>query len=199
MLELLRRNDHPEVIFSPIKSAARIEDTAPPAVAAWTVGKTMDGHSFRMPEHSLVTSRFDPAHPRTAHHALVCSSDEPLRLTSSDQKIDFGELRNLLTGRPVGASQVTSVVCRAAKSAKPSRTYDVALRVRLVAPFFVRLEMPVPLQVPISSACNGGDWAEAVRALWDFIKQSENRSQLTLPGITVSDRISELISLAENR
>jgi len=189
MLELLRRDNQPQVVFSPIKSAARVQDITPEAVVAWTSGRTLSGRPFKMPERVMVTSRFDPGNPRGAHYALVCSSSQPLRLTTTDQKIQFGELRNILTGRPIGASQVTSVVYRDGNFAKPSRTYDVALRVRLADPFLVRLENPVPLPLLVNTACREGDWAEAVRALWALIRDSDHKSQLSLPGIDSRTKI----------
>ena len=36
ILELLRRTDEPEVLFSPIKSAPKRDDVTPEAVVAWT-------------------------------------------------------------------------------------------------------------------------------------------------------------------
>lgn len=184
--ELIRQNNHPEVLFSPIKSAARVQDASPEAVVAWTSGRTLHGRPFQMPERAIVTSRFSPASPRGAHYALVCSSSKPLSLTGSNPPIEFGELRNILTGRPIGASQVTSVVYRDGNMVKPSRSYDVAFRVQLVDPFLVRLENHVRLPSQLSAACNGGDWFEAVRALWDLVRNSDYDSQPSLPGIDIS-------------
>ena len=70
----------------------------------------------------------------------------------------MSELRNLVSGRPVGASQVTAVVERFTVSSEVSATsYVVRLRARLVAPYFVRLTDPVtfsetPLPVELADA-----------------------------------------------
>src|SRR5438045_3967093 len=72
MKELVRLNSHPEVLFSPIKSPAKLNDISPSAVAVWTEGVALDGSQFVLPDNSLVTSRYDPTAPREAHFALVC-------------------------------------------------------------------------------------------------------------------------------
>jgi hypothetical protein len=182
MRELIRRSGSPEVLFSPIKSAARHEDSAPPAVVAWTSGETLTGEHYQLPATSLVTSRFDPDRPRGAHYALVCFSDRPLHLASSDDQIVYSELRNILTGRPVGASQVTSIIQRESHSGEGSRTYGVAVRARLVAPFLIRLGDPVMLNIaPDGSTERPPNWAEAVKLLWD--RRVSMHQQLSLQGI----------------
>jgi len=80
ILELVRRASEPEVIFSPIKSAPREEDVAPPAVVAWTAGSTICGDRYELSKTALVTSRFVPSGPRRSHYALVCYSEQPLHL-----------------------------------------------------------------------------------------------------------------------
>jgi hypothetical protein len=143
--ELLRVETCPQVLFSAIKSAPKPVDVNPHAVVAWTSATGLDGSCFELPSRALVTSRIDPDAPRSAHYALVCNSSGPLEFSSRGCHLRFGALRNLATGRPVGASQVTAVVeyehGRAADSAK----YDVALQAQLVSPFFIRLGNPVTL------------------------------------------------------
>jgi hypothetical protein len=183
MKELIRRSDAPEVLFSPIKSAARVEDKSPPAVVAWTSGVTLDGSLFELPPASLITSRFDPDNPRGAHYALVCFSQQPLQLNESGDKIKYGELRNLLTGRPVGASQVTSIIQHEPQSNQGSRIYDVAIRARLVAPFLIHLRDPIVLDTSGVGRCSAEkpDWAGAVRLLWE--RRAAAARQLTLQGL----------------
>src|SRR5437867_244002 len=112
LAELLRRESAPEALFSPIKSQPKPEDVSPPAVAAWTKAETLDGDVFQIPDHSLVLSRYATAGAKRAHYALVCHSSEPLKIAKSGDELVLEELRNLLTGRPIGASQVTAVVTR---------------------------------------------------------------------------------------
>jgi hypothetical protein len=167
MKELLRRNPSPQVLFSPIKSPARTEDAEPSVVVAWTSAETLFGDPFRLPERSLVTSRFDPDSPRGSHYALVCFSDQQLRVASAKEDIVFENLRNILTGRPIGASQVTSVVERVPGTCRGSRTYEVSIRAWLVEPFLIRLHDPLPLATSKEGSEPMATWAQAVEANWN--------------------------------
>ena len=76
-------------------------------------------------------------------YALVCATDDTLELADLG-RLGFPDLRNLLSGRPVGASQVTAVVRRAEEmSGRDDRDYQISMRARLVEPYFVRLSEPV--------------------------------------------------------
>jgi hypothetical protein len=141
--ELIQRALNPEVLFSPIKSAPKHKDVKPAAVAAWTSAVGLDGSPFNLPKHSLVTSRYDATASRQSHYALVCFKNTSLTLVRSEEKLLFSRLRNLKTGRPVGASQVTAVVERIEREATDLAGYDVAIRASLVYPYFVRLADPV--------------------------------------------------------
>ena len=98
---------------------------------------------FELPEYANVTSRWDPARPAAGHYALVCSSAEPLEIDDA-ARLSFGALRNLRSGAPLGASQVTAVVHRA-DTGQGGGDYPVEFRAALVAPYFVRLREPVPM------------------------------------------------------
>lgn len=135
--ELGRRVACPEVLFSPIKSPPRVVDVHPPAVVRWHGAVTPAGEHLGLPETVLVESGYSKA-PR---YALVCESHDPLRPRDLGE-LKFAELRNIVTGNPLGASQVTAVVERL-PVCHDGRAYVVALRARLVAPFFVRLVDPV--------------------------------------------------------
>ncbi len=162
--ELLRRTGQPEALFSPIRSAPREVDSRPAAVAAWAAAETLAGDSFELPEASLVTSRYDPQAPKAVHYALVCLSEEPLAISSCGEKIAFSALRNLLTGRPLGSSQVTAVVahdpCDEAETS--NAVYEVAIRARLTPPYLLRLRNPVLLPGPDGTS----DWPSVVRQVW---------------------------------
>lgn len=164
MLALVRRTGSPEVLFSPIRSAPRGEDAMPSRVVAWTEARTLCGQDYTLPEQSLITSRLDLQRPRSRHYALVCYSESPLEIGVPEEKIHFGRMRNLLTSRIVGASQVTSVVCLSVE-ASPTKNviYDVTLRSRLAPPYFIELRAPVPLADSSGDSC----WAEIVRKTWD--------------------------------
>jgi hypothetical protein len=161
--ELVRILDNPEVLFSPIRSSPRRDDVAPAVVAAWSEATTMAGEPYSLAAQSLITSRLDPITPRDVHYALVCYSDQSLFGAASDGKIVFGRLRNLLTKRPVGASQVTAVVQYDKTAQETGAAYDVNFRAMLVPPYFIRLRKPMPL--PLFSG-NHHDWERAVSLLW---------------------------------
>jgi hypothetical protein len=74
-------------------------------------------------------------------------------------------LRNLLTGRSVGASQVTAVVDQMRSAHVPSSTYSVALRARLVPPYLIKLFDPFPIPRIGSNSHNDIEWAEIVQRL----------------------------------
>jgi hypothetical protein len=135
---LLGRTRSPQVVFSPMKSSPRACDAAPERVVRWTSGESVCGSPYELPAHSLVTSRASAR----AHYALVCRSSRPIEFNRNPELIAFGELRNLLSGSPLGASQVTAVVERLeATSSGP--VYPATLVVDLHEPYFVRLKNPI--------------------------------------------------------
>lgn len=160
--ELVHRDSQPEVLFSPIKSAARDEDRAPTAIVAWTSARDLWGHAFALPETSLVTSRLDPSRKRNTHYALVCFSVESLAISLSEETIAFSGVRNLLTGRPVGASQVTAVVTCGPSGPTSKSSYNVAIRARLVYPYLLELKQPIALLRPDDKS----SWSTTVLHFW---------------------------------
>lgn len=82
--------------------------------------------------------------------ALVCASDNVL-CPSDLGHLRFTDLRNLISGRPVGASQVTAVVQQSdgtsfdldSGGGRGVGVYPVNIRAHLVHPYFVRLQDPV--------------------------------------------------------
>lgn len=143
--ELVNRCGDPQVLFSPIRGAPRAVDMGPNAVV-WTTASAIDGTPYAIPRYSRVTSREPNCHRQT-HFALVCKSDAPLSLDPGAATLVFDGLRNLVSGRPIGSSQVTAVVARQAPALTRGREYRVALRTRLVYPHFVFLRNPVPATI----------------------------------------------------
>ncbi|MGW7424464.1 hypothetical protein ACWGJB_31285 [Streptomyces sp. NPDC054813] len=147
---LLRETGNPEVIFSPMKSSASKKDTSPERLVLWSVAETYDGLEYKIPDHSLVTSRASVSNSRSAHFALVCESLDPISQTPDPKEalsVCLDELRNLRTGSILGASQVTSVVRRLDDdtSKESISLYPVAVRARLIYPYFVRLTGALPI------------------------------------------------------
>jgi hypothetical protein len=157
ILELLRKSSEPEVLFSPIKSAPRRGDVAPESVVAWTAAAGLNGEPYRLPIWSLITSRFNIGRPR--HYALVCRSDSSLldefdTVAPNIEKIAIGQLTNIVTGRPLGSSQVTAVVMRHVQPVSSSAEYSVKFRAKLIPPYFIQLSAPRPITAKV--ACS---WA----------------------------------------
>jgi hypothetical protein len=135
---LLQQNVEPQVLFTPMLTAPAKQDVYPEGVVHWQSAIGLDGATYEIPKGSRVTSRRSA---RRNHFALVCQSEHQIvpAETSSGWLCETG-VRNLLTGRPVGSSQVTSVVETSATPATPR--YRVTLRARLVAPYFLVLGDP---------------------------------------------------------
>lgn len=181
---LLRETDSPEVIFSPMKSPASRKDTSPERLVLWSTAETYDGLDYKIPEHSLVTSRASADHARSAHFALVCES-----LQSISPKPDQGDtpplclddLRNLRTGSILGASQVTSVVrCLSGNVPNESASlYPVAVRARLVYPYFVRLTGALP--IPDSLRLDRVGSEASLRAMDDLLEHRRSAVKSEVP------------------
>lgn len=149
---LLVVNKSPSVVFTPMLSPAANIDVNPEYVATWSAAMGMDGSRFEIPKYSMVSSRYDPKR-RRRHFALVCASDTELRDNSADgPPLYRSELRNFLSGTEVGASQVTAVVRRVAKSKRDERPHRVAFTATLIYPYLVELLEPshVPQQLALS-------------------------------------------------
>ena len=141
--QLIQLQANPEVIFSPIRSAPRKVDVAPDNVVMWTMGETLEGTRYELPAGSLVTSSY---RRRKNHYALVCASSKTLRIRPEGEIISFSRLRNLLTNKPIGASQVTAIVQQATHSSECiGLDYLAAIRAHLVDPYFIKLFEPVPI------------------------------------------------------
>jgi hypothetical protein len=171
--ELVRLRPTPEVLFSPIKGRPRAADVAPARVAVWRVGETSAGVRYPLPEGVRITSRFDDASRKTPRYALVCFQPDPLILSNSG-RLRTEDLRNLVSGRPVGASQVTAVVRMLSTRSVDDRGYVVALRASLVPPYLIRLRDPALVENECSGPRThpGRLGAEGQLALMDFVPGS---------------------------
>ena len=137
LVELVSREASPALLFSPIRSRPRKIDVSPPHVCLWTGGETLGGDRYQLPDSVRVTSGSrEPGAGR--HYALVCHSDNPLQLSDLGT-VDFSALRNLVSGRPLGVSQVTAVVSNDPGTIGGTQ-YAVSLQATLVPPYFVRLD-----------------------------------------------------------
>jgi hypothetical protein len=146
MRRLLHITTAPKAIFSPIRSAPKDVDVNPGAIVRWTVGRTLDGREYKLPAASVVTSRAN-AGSRKCHYALVCASRVAIKIGTGTETLALGQVRNLLTDRPVGASQVTAVVrFLGSRQASSQAYYPAAMQFDLVFPYFVELTVSVPIE-----------------------------------------------------
>jgi len=129
----------PCVVFSPIKAPPRTIDVQPFKVVSWTTGELIDGTAYKLPVHSIVTSR-----AKRAHYALVCFSPQELHFEDVTETVRFGTLRNLVSGRPLGRQQVTAVVERCMTSCGDTYAYPATV-VSLYPPYYVKLKDPEQL------------------------------------------------------
>ena len=155
---LLRKQNRPEVLFSPIKTAARAVDTNPSRTILWRSAQTIDGFDWELPPASIVTSRDNS---RGYHFALVCFSKKPLRLLNGRDHVDANSIRNIRTGGSLGHSQVTAVVEQAPKPSPDEAAYPVIMRVSLVEPYFVRLVDGVPVPANVANRLRKEDLSAA--------------------------------------
>jgi hypothetical protein len=98
----------------------------------------------------------------------VCFSRAPITPARPGGKIVFNALRNIRTGRPIGASQVTAIVEQRRTSAEEALTYDVAIRAELVYPYFVRLQQPVVLPASANRDPMNQEWT---RTTFEFVRR----------------------------
>lgn len=149
---LLTVTKTPRILFTPMLSPAAKVDVYPESVAIWSAAMGMDGSEFEIPKHSTVSSRYS-SRQRRRHYALVCSSDNELCDNSDRGALLYrSELRNLLNNTVIGASQVTAVVRRIARSSRAERPHRVAFAATLVHPYLIQLLEPecLPPQVALS-------------------------------------------------
>lgn len=141
LLALLEADADPVVAFTPMLSRASARDRTPEAVVSWHAGRGLDGRTYLLPRHAVVTSSLST---RRHHYALVCRTELSLLQQCEELWIDDENLRNLRTGTRVGWSQVTSVVRQLDAPAESPR-YRVAFKAQLTAPHLVTLEQPALL------------------------------------------------------
>jgi hypothetical protein len=163
IVELLQSAAEPVVLFSAIKSAPKSIDVIPRTVAAWTGARGLRGKPYTLPNQALVTSRFDPASSRRVHYALVCYSEVPLAI-GNHGSIQFRALRNLVSKKPLGHSQVTAVVEHSADLLGGAE-YTVAMRASLVPPYFIRLYHPITVTEEIRGGTRSFDFSAAREAV----------------------------------
>lgn len=147
--ELVRLERKPMAIFSPMRSKPKSIDSEPESVVVWRKARKLDGVEWRIPSGSTVISRAGSGRGtrKRLHYALVCRSEVPLQIGVSQTEVRFSALSNLLSGSPLGFSQVSSVVTHDPRivDAGGGPVYAIGFLAHLVYPYFIELFDPTPL------------------------------------------------------
>lgn len=164
------------VFFSPMLSRARIIDATPDRIVLWNAWVDERGQTRKLPSYCLITSRasLPSGRHKKSHYALVCFSDRELKAENDDLRIFPDYLRNLTTDKPLGASQVTTLVrvLSGVDETCEMKSYPVSFTAELRFPYCVRLAWPRLLDanelVEIKSISESGDvesWDALVKCL----------------------------------
>jgi len=131
------------LIFSVMKSKPKAMDVAPSRIVAWTAFIDRYGKKRLLPNHAVVTSRGDsPSRVKTHHYALMCHSDQPLRI-SRGTPFHVDAYRNAsASGGKVGASQVTALL-KPTGECVGDAGYEINLSASLTDSYWVKLVDPV--------------------------------------------------------
>lgn len=139
----------PKLVFSPMLSRPKKIDVMPAQVVAWQRARALGGTEWTIPAGTLVWSRGTSGAGaiKHRHYALVCRSKSPVWKKKTVGSLDAGTLVNLVSGSPLGTSQVTCVVERSNSTRGPKQIYLITAVVDLEYPYFVELFDPEVVQV----------------------------------------------------
>jgi len=169
-----------DVLFTPMKSAPKAVDVSPSQLLLWLYYESSSGAIKTLPEHMLVTSRWQEG--KRSHYALLCHSTEEI------SERDLGGfhsacVRNLVSMNPVGASQVTSMV-RYQTVNVDERPYRVSFRAKLYGEGFVKLVEPIVMDNVLLTMYNKAcasetplDWHRNVSSLKQHLMQTQRLSK----------------------
>lgn len=160
-----------DVLFTPMKSAAKSTDSSPSELLLWLSYISADGRVMALPEHMMITSRGGGG--KRAHYALLCHSDQDIADCSESSFFNANYAKNLVSSNPVGASQVTSVVrYELDEHLHCEKYYQVAFRAKLHAEGFVKLALPIlftpelkEIYEELSSATTVAKWKRGVQSI----------------------------------
>lgn len=164
-----------KVVFSTMKSPPKPQDVNPAQICIWTKYQLPSGEIRPLDQTMLITSRYNEK--KTCHYALICSSETPLLENALSEKLPSKALRNFLSEKLVGASQVTSVVrFRSEESQMYAMDYPVTFSAELDKPGFVRLVDPVvvsgvlnSLYFSMLSQRSYENWSRSMSEIWGYL------------------------------
>ncbi len=146
MTELISTVANPVVVFTAMRAKPKAIDKSPNNLLLWLTYYDRNGSEHMLPRYSLLTSRghTETDRRKRSHHALICSSSESLTQYRGNT-LNAAELRNLRTGKPVGFSQVTSVVARDEVYTGEEKPYEVGFQANLCGEGQVRLAKAIEI------------------------------------------------------
>lgn len=146
MTALISLADEPVVVFTTMKSKPKSIDKHPDNLLLWLSYYDRNGIEHKLPRYSLLTSRghTETDRPKRSHHALICSASHSLSQCMGET-LNAAELRNLKTGKPVGFSQVTSIVKRTSSYIDEDRHYEIGFQANLHGEGQVRLAKAIAI------------------------------------------------------
>ena len=177
--------------FSPMSSKPKTIDVVPASVVLWNAWVDAQRQIRQLPIHSFVTSRasLPSGRKKESHYALVCFSDKELADQREDICVSPNHLRNLTTNKPLGASQVTSIVRVLSRTDEVCavKGYSVSFTTELRPPYCVQLAQPVLLDagelIKVKAISESGDiesWSALVKCLRSQIADQTEWVQGTL-------------------
>lgn len=174
------RSNEVEVLFTPMRSAAKHADVSPTQVLLWLSYHNEDGVETRLPSHMVITSR---GSGRRSHYALLCEGRSDITIPGNLGVIDSNRAKNFASLNPLGASQVTAVVrYQTACNELPEKHYPVTFRAKLHGAGFVRLASPVVLEGNLANlyhkVCQSEtveEWLEGTASLREKAEEKQAR------------------------
>ena len=150
------------VIFSRMPSKSHRRDTHPSEIMLWPQWQDADGTIHEVPGHILLWSQGADLRRKQKHFALVCHSDDPVRLGDHGP---FHPARcKTHRGRQPGSSQVTALLHDDSSDSHTASKSQFGFRASLIEPWFVTLVNPQPLPPSLRAELSNwptddNDWA----------------------------------------
>lgn len=169
---LRRLSPTSSVLFSEMRSKPKAIDIGPSRLLLWLAFEDEAGNRHPLPPHSFVISRgvADGAASNRAHYALICRTESAIDKEPVGE-LDATALVNIRSGRPVGYSQVTSVVALNGSAASQPMHYPVTFKATLSGAGQVRLTDCVEISTDdvavVSESAETGNLAAWKRAVGD--------------------------------
>lgn len=140
---LAAKGEDVDLVFSLMKGRPKSRDASPSGILAWRTYFDLHDVERLLPVNVLVTSRMEVASgTKSVHYALMCRSEEELRLDDRGAAFDPAAYRNVgEAGGAVSSSQVTALIARTGEESLVS-DYRINLRAKLSGSYWVRLGRP---------------------------------------------------------